>query len=86
MYFQITILINIGPKYLALISTILKDLKNETINLAEVVLRIMRYFEFMKNTEKSKSVLQISTSKPIPAALKKLCKNLDYIENSIIIH
>lgn len=38
IYFQAIMLINIGSKYLALISTIQKNWKNKTSNVVEVVL------------------------------------------------
>ena len=48
IYFQATILINIGPEYSGLVSAIQKDWKDETTNLAEAILQIIRHFEFME--------------------------------------
>lgn len=61
-YFQATILINIGADYSALVSTIQKDWKNKTTNLAETVLQIIRHFKFMKENKKAHNVMQISSS------------------------
>lgn len=77
---------NIGTEYLALISGIKEDWKNEIINLAEVVLQIIRHFEFIKDTKKNKSGLQISTSKPALATPKKSCKKSEFIKMSLTIH
>ncbi len=60
MYFQATMLMNIGLEYSGLISAIQKDWKDDTINLAEAILQIIRHFEFLEGTEKHKSVLQTS--------------------------
>lgn len=48
---------NIGFEYLILISAIQKDWKDKTNNLAETMLKIIKYFEFMEGIEKSKSIL-----------------------------
>ena len=48
MYFQTTILMIIGVEYLILVSSIPKDWKNEDTNLVEVVLQIIRHFDFIK--------------------------------------
>ena len=53
MYFQATMLMNIGADYSALVSAIQKDWKNETTNLAEAVLQIIRHFEFMEGNKKA---------------------------------
>lgn len=86
MNFQAIILRNIGPKYLALVSAIEKDWKDETTKLVEVVLQIIRYFEFMESTEKGKFVFQTSISKPASAILKGFCKNPEYIEKGLTTH
>lgn len=44
------------------------------------------HFELIKDTEKSKSVFQISTLKPTSIAPKKFCKNVEYIEKSLTIN
>lgn len=74
MNFHATILINISPKYSILFFAIQKHWKDENTNLAEVMLHIIRYFEFMKHIEKGKSILQISTFKPESATLKDFIK------------
>lgn len=86
MYFQATMLMNIGSECSALVSAIQKDWKDETTNLAETVLQIIRHFEFMEGTEKDKSVLQTSTSRPTPAAPKGSCKNPECIEKGLTTH
>ncbi len=60
MYFQATMLINIGTEYSALVSAIQKNWKDENTNLAEAVLQIIRHYEFMEGNEKAK-VMQTST-------------------------
>ena len=88
MYFQATMLMNIGSEYSALVSAIQRDWKDETTNLAEAILQIIRHFKFMEGTEKHKSVLQTSTpsSKPAPAAPKGSCKNPECIEKGLTTH
>lgn len=81
MYFQVIMLI--GPKYLAFVSAIQKNQKDDTTNLVEVVLQIIRHFEFMEKTEKGKLVLPTSTSRPIPATPKRSYKNSECIEKSL---
>lgn len=69
---------NIGTKYWALISPIQKDWKDEITNLMEIVLQIIKHFEFIEENEKSnKFVLQIlaGSSRPSPTTPKKSCKN-----------
>lgn len=82
MYFQATMLINIRTKYSALVSAIQKNRKDETINLTESVLEIIKHFEFIKESKKSNKVIfQSSTlglsarSKPSPTIFKRLCRN-----------
>lgn len=66
MYFQAIMLINIRTKYTDLISAIQKDWKDETTNLIETMLQIIRYFEFLEGNKKSnKIVLQTSTTRPL---------------------
>ncbi len=75
-------LMNIGTKYSALVSAIQKDWKDKTTNLTEIMLQIIRHFEFIKGNEKSnKIVLQISarSSRPSPITPKGSCKNQKYI-------
>ena len=73
MYFQATMLINIGTEYSALVSAIQKNWKDENTNLAEAVLQIIRHFEFMEGNEKAK-VMQTSTPS-IHCAPKESCTN-----------
>ncbi len=84
-------LMNIGPEYSGLVSAIQKDWKDETTNLAEAIVQIIRHFKFMEGTEKYKSVLQMSqtsapTSRPTPAAPKRSCKNPEYIKKGLTTH
>lgn len=60
IYFQATMLMNIGVEYLALVSSIQKDWKDENTNLAEVILHIIRHFEFIEGNKKVK-IMQTST-------------------------
>lgn len=85
MYFQATIIMNIGLEYFELISTIQKDLNNGINNFAEAILQIIKHFKFMEGTGKYKSVLQISQisaflSKPTQATPIKSCKNPNCFE------
>lgn len=82
MYFQATMLINIGTEYSALVSAIQTDWKDETTNLAETVLQIIRHFEFIEGNKKNKVVFQTSTSRPPSAAPKRSCKNPECVENT----
>lgn len=52
----------IGTDYLALVSLIQKDEKDETTNLVKAVLKIIRYFEFIEGNEKTRSIMQTSSS------------------------
>lgn len=61
-----------------------KDWKDEIINLAKTVLQIIKYFKFIENSKKNKSVFQISISKLLLTISKKLCKNPKYIKKGLI--
>lgn len=76
-------LMNIGSEYLALVSAIQKDWKDETTNLAETVPQIIKHFEFIEGTEKGKSILRISISRPASVAPKRSCKNPEFIKKSL---
>ena len=84
MYFQATILMNIGIEYLALVSSIQKDSKDKNTNLAEIILQIIRYFEFMKRNKKAK-VMQTSAPS-IYHAPKRYCTNKKCVEKSLVTH
>lgn len=87
MYFQATMLINIGTDYSALVSAIQKDWKDETTNLAETVLQIIRHFEFMQGNEKTHNVIQTSSSNPsIHRAPKGFCTNPECVEKRLTTH
>lgn len=86
IYFQATMLINIGSKYLVLMSAIQKDQKDETTNFTEAVLQIIRHFKFIKDTKKGKSVLQTLTSKLTSVAPKRSCENLEHIKKDLTTH
>ncbi len=75
MYFQATILMNIGTEYSGLVSAIPKNWKDENNNLAEAVLQIIWHFEFMEKNKKTKA-MQTSTPS-IHRALKRSCTNLE---------
>lgn len=77
---------NIGLKYSALMSLIEKNWKDETTNLTEAMLYIIRHFKFMEDTEKGKSVLHTTIFKPATAVPKKSCKNLKCIEKGQTTH
>lgn len=57
MYFQATMLMNIGTKYSALVLAIQKNWKDEITNLAETELQIIKHFELIEENEKNKVVL-----------------------------
>ncbi len=84
MYFQATMLMNIGVEYSALVSSIQKDWKDENTNLAEAVLQIIRHFEFMEGNEKAK-VMQTSTPS-IHHAPKGSCTNKEYVKKGLTTH
>ncbi len=87
IYFQATMLINIGTNYSALVSAIQKDWKNETTNLAEAVLQIIRHFEFMEGNKKTHNVMQTSSSNLLTnRALKDSCTNLECVEKGLTTH
>lgn len=52
MYFQATMLMNIGTEYSALVSTIQTNWKDETTNLAETVLQIIRHSSSSKEARR----------------------------------
>lgn len=55
MYFQTTMLMNIGTDYSALVSAIQKDWNDDTTNLAEAVLQIIRYLNSWRKTRRRKT-------------------------------
>ena len=85
MYFQATMLMNIGTDYSALVSAIQKDWKDETTNLAEAILQIIRHFEFMEGNEKAQNVMQTFMSS-IHRAPKGSCTNPECVEKSLTTH
>lgn len=85
MYFQATMLMNIGADYSALVSAIQKDWKDETTNLAEAVLQIIRHFEFMEGNKKAQNVMQTSTPS-IHRAPKGSCTNPECVEKGLTTH
>ena len=84
MYFQATMLMNIGTEYLALVSAIQKDWKDEKTNLEEAVLQIIKHFEFIEGNEKAK-VMQTSTPS-IHRAPKRSCTNSECVTKSLTTH
>ncbi len=84
MYFQATMFMNIGVEYLALVSSIQKDWKDENTNLAEAILQIIRHFEFMEGNEKAK-VMQTSAPS-IHHAPKGSCTNKECVEKGLTTH
>ncbi len=74
-------LMNIGTKYLALVSAIQKDWKDETTNLAEAVLQIIKHFEFIEGNKKAK-VMQTSTPS-IHRTPKRSCTNPESVTKSL---
>lgn len=87
MYFQATMLMNIGTDYSALVSAIQKDWKDENTNLAEAVPQIIRHFEFMEGNEKTRNVMQTSNSNPsIHRAPKSSCTNPECVEKGLTTH
>ncbi len=84
MYFQATMLMNIGLEYSALVPSIQKDWKDENTNLAEAVLQIIRHFEFMEGNEKAK-VMQTSALS-IHRAPKGSCTNKECVEKGLTTH
>ncbi len=84
MYFQATMLMNIGVEYSALVSLIQKDWKDENTNLAEVVLQIIKHFKFMEGNEKAK-VMQTSALL-IHHTSKKSCTNKKCIKKGLTTH
>ena len=84
IYFQTTMLMNIRVKYLALVSSIQKNRKNENTNLAEIVLQIIRHFKFIEGNKKAK-IMQISAPL-IYRAPKRSCINKKYVEKILTSH
>lgn len=77
-YSQAIILMKIGTDYLALVLPIQKDWKDKTTNLAEAILQIIRYFEFIKGNKKTRNVIQVSSSTfSTNRTLKNSCRNLE---------
>lgn len=85
MYSQATMLMNIGAEYSALLAAIQNDWKDETTNLAETVLQIIRHCEFMEKNDKSKTALQTSTPS-IHRAPKGSCTNPEGVEKGLTTH
>lgn len=88
MYFQATMLMNIGSGYSALVSVIKKDWKDETTNLTETVLQIIRHFQFMEGNrnKNDKTVLQASAPLALHQALKGSCINPECVEKDLTTH
>ena len=84
MYFQATMLMNIGTKYSALVSAIQKGSKDKKTNLEEAVLQIIRHFEFTEGNEQAK-VMQTSTPS-IYRALKGSCTNPECLTKNLTTH
>lgn len=85
MYFQATMLMNIGTEYSALVSATQKDWKDKTTNLAEIILQIIRHHEFMEGNEKPQIALQNSTPS-IHRAPKGSCTNAECVEKGLTTH
>lgn len=75
---------NSGVEYLALVSVIQKNWKNENTNPAEAILQIIRHFKFIKGNKKAK-VIEITTLS-IYRTLKESCINKKCVEKSLITH
>ncbi len=84
MYFQSTILMNIGTEYLALVSAIQKDWKDKNANLPEEVQQIIKQFQFMEGNEKAKVMHTYTLS--IYRASKRSCTNPECEKKSLTIH
>lgn len=65
-YFQAIMLMNIGSEYSTLVSAIQKEWKDaETTNLSEIVLQIIRHFEFMKGSTQD-NILRVTATGGFP--------------------
>lgn len=73
MYFQVTMLVNIGIEYFVLLLVIQKNKKDEKTNLAKAILKILKHFEFMEGNKKA-NITQITTPS-IYQTLKGSCTN-----------
>lgn len=70
---------NIRIEYSAFVLSNQKNWKNQTTNLMEMILQIIRYFEFIERNKKSnKIVLQTSTSRSLAESrlVFLICKKL----------
>lgn len=91
IYIQVIMLINIEMEYSTFISAIQKNWKDNTTNLIEVVLQIIRYFEFIKKNKKSQKVLQTNNILQtfillINRAFKSSCTNPKYVKKGLTTH
>lgn len=62
MYFQATMLMNIGTAHSTIVSAIQKNWKDKTTNMAKRILQITTYIEFKKGNEKAYNIIQIFRS------------------------
>lgn len=72
---------NIRVEYSALVSAILMDWKNENTNLAEVILQIIRHFEFMERNKKA-NIMQ-TTTPSVYRTPKRSYTNNEYVEKDL---
>lgn len=77
-------LMNIGTDYSALVLAIQKNLKVKTTNLREVILQIIRYFEFIEGNEKTCKVMQTSNANlSIHRIPKNSCTKSECVEKGL---
>lgn len=70
---------------MALVSAIQKDWKDDNTNLVEIVLQIIKYFEFIQGNKNTQKVIQ--TSDPlIHQVLKGSSTNLKYVKKGLTTH
>lgn len=82
-------LMNIGSEYSTLVSAIQKEWKDaETTNLSEIVLQIIRHFEFMKGSTQD-NILRVTATGGFPGvhrAPKGSCTNPECVEKGPTTH
>lgn len=85
VYFQATMLMNIGSKYSNLVTTIPKDWKDDNTNLPETTLQIIQYFVFMKEARKTR-IFEPPNHFPHPNALPKAVALIPNVEKGLTTH
>ena len=82
---QKSLLCHLGRDYAALISAIKTNWKDETTDLANTILRVIRYAEISKGNNKNNVNIKVLAAN-IHRALKRTCTIKEYVKREITTH